>query len=83
MEDYRSSGLQRYSEVVNAQKTWENRPKRCFTQENSRHMSRESSVDSYNGEQNRDTSIRSFLEFPNNFEKRKTQVYLKRQKSRY
>ena len=36
MEDHRSSGLQRNSEVINAQKMWENRPKGCFTQENSR-----------------------------------------------
>ena len=34
IEDHRSSGLQRNSEVINAQKTGENRPKRCFTQEN-------------------------------------------------
>ena len=55
VEDQRSSGRQRNPEAENAQKTWENRPKRCFTQENSRQMSRESSTDSYNGEQNRDT----------------------------
>ena len=54
MEDRRSSGLQRNSEAENAQKTWENRAKRCFTQENSRQMSRDSSVDSYTSEQNRD-----------------------------
>ena len=32
----------------------ENRPKTCFMQENSRLRSRESSVDSYTDEQNRD-----------------------------
>ena len=49
MGDQRSSGLQRNPEVENVQKTWENCPKRSFTQENSRQMSRESSVDSYTG----------------------------------
>ena len=57
MEDQRSSGLQRSPEAENAQKTWENRPSKCFTQENSRQMSRQSSVDSYYGEQNRDTQL--------------------------
>ena len=52
--DRRSSGLQRNAEVGNTQKLWENRPKTCFTQENSRLRSRESSTDSYNSEQNRD-----------------------------
>ena len=50
----RSSGLQRNSEVENTQNSWENRPKRCFIQENNRQMSLQSSVDSDNGEQNRD-----------------------------
>ena len=54
MEDRRSSGLQRNSEVENSQKTWENRPRKCFMQENKRQMSRQSSVDSYSCEQNRD-----------------------------
>ena len=57
VEDRRSSGLQRNPEAVNAQKTWKNRPKKCFTQGNSRQMSRESSVDSYYSEQNRDTHL--------------------------
>ena len=52
--DRRSSGLQRNAEVGNTQKLWENRPKTCFTQENSRLRSRESSTDLYNSEQNRD-----------------------------
>ena len=54
-EDQRSSGRQRNPEVGNSQKTWENRPKTCFTQENSRLRSRESSVDSVSSEQNRDS----------------------------
>ena len=54
MEDQRSSGLQRNPEAENTQKSWENRPKRCFMQENSRQMSRHSSVDYYNREQNRE-----------------------------
>ena len=36
---------------------WENRSKRCLTQENSRQMSRENAVDSYTSEQNRDNNI--------------------------
>ena len=52
--DRRSSGLQRNSEVENSQKLWENRPRKCFTQENSRQMSRQNSVDSDNSEQNGD-----------------------------
>ena len=56
--DRRSSGLQWNSEVENAQKSWENRPRKCFTQENnrSRQTSRQSSVDSVNSEQNHDTN---------------------------
>ena len=54
VEDRRSSGLQRNPEAENAQKTWETRPRKCFMQENSRQMSRQSSVDSYTSEQNRD-----------------------------
>ena len=49
--DRRCRGLQRNPEVENTQKTWENGPKTCFTQENCRRMSRESSVDSYVREQ--------------------------------
>ena len=52
--DRRSSGLQWNSEVENAQKLWENRPRKCFTQENNRLTSRQSSVDSVNSEQNHD-----------------------------
>ena len=55
VEDQRSSGLQRNSEARNSQKTWENRPKNNFTQENRRQRSRERSVDSYISEQNRNT----------------------------
>ena len=54
MEDQRSSGPQRNPEVVNTLKTKENRPRMCFTQENSRQRSRESSIESYTSEQNRD-----------------------------
>ena len=52
--DRRTSGLQWNSEVENAQKSWENRPRKCFMQENSRLTSRQSSVDSDNSEKNRD-----------------------------
>ena len=52
--DRRSSGLQRNPEVGNTQKTWKNRPETCFMQENCGQRSRESSVDSLTGEQNRD-----------------------------
>ena len=44
--DLRSSGLQRSPEVGNSQKTWKNRPETCFTQDNGRQRSRESSVES-------------------------------------
>ena len=53
----RSSGLQWNAEVGNSQKTWENRSRTCFTQENSRLRSRESSTNSTNSEQNRDTLL--------------------------
>ena len=59
MADRRSSGLQRNSEVEDTQKTWENRPRKCFTQENSRQMSRQSSIDSYSSEQNCDTGTQN------------------------
>ena len=55
--DRRSSGLQRNPEVENAQKTWENCSKTYFSRENHRQMSRECSVDSYVGEQNREKII--------------------------
>ena len=51
--DRRSSGLQRNSKVENAQNSWENRPRKCFIQENSRLMSRQSSRQT----QNRDSKI--------------------------
>ena len=57
--DRGSSGLQRNSEVENSQKFWENRPRKCFIQENSQQMSRQSSVDSVNSEQNRDLVTRA------------------------
>ena len=57
MKDRRSSGLQRNTEVGNSQKTWENRSRSCFTQENSRLRSRESSIESNNSEQNRDNIV--------------------------
>ena len=55
--DRRSSGLQWNSEVENAQKSWENRTRKCSMQENSRLASRKSSIDSDNSEQNRDTLL--------------------------
>ena len=60
-EDQRSSGRQRNPEVGNSQKMWENRPKTCFTQEESILRSRESSVDSICSEQNRDSPLSIFL----------------------
>ena len=54
IRDRRSSERQRNAEVGNSQKTWENHPRTCFTRENSRLRSRESSTDSINSEQNRD-----------------------------
>ena len=56
LKDRRSSGLQWNAEVGNSQKTWENRSRTCFTQENSRLRSRESSTNSTNSEQNRDNT---------------------------
>ena len=52
--DLRSSRLQRNPEVGNSQKTWKIRPETCFTRKNCGQRSRESSVGSYIGEQNRD-----------------------------
>ena len=54
IRDRRSSWLQRNSEAENAQKTWGNRPRKYFIQENSRYMSRQCSVDSISSKQNRD-----------------------------
>ena len=54
VEDRRSSGLQRSPGAVNSPKTWKNRPKSLFTQENQRQISTESSVDFHTCEQNRD-----------------------------
>ena len=53
-EDRRSNGLQWNSGSENPLKTWENRPKMCFTLESNRLRSRESSVESRANEQNRD-----------------------------
>ena len=61
VEDRRSSVLKRNPEAEKAQKTWENCPKKCFMQKNSRQMSRETSVDSFTSEQNRDISLRQNL----------------------
>ena len=44
-EDRRSNGLQWNSGAENPLKTWENRPKMCFTHESNRVRSRESSVE--------------------------------------
>ena len=57
MGDRKSSGLQRNSEAENAQKLWENHPRKCVIQEKSRLTSRQSSVDSDTSEQNRDNSM--------------------------
>ena len=66
VEDRRSSGLQRNTEAEKAQKTWDNRPKKYSTQENSRQMSRESSVDSYTSEQNCDKNDHCYFAFYEN-----------------
>ena len=64
VEDRRSSGLQRNPEpAVNCQKAWENYPKSGFTGENQRQVSRQSSVDSYTSEQNRDISYDRLSKF--------------------
>ena len=52
--DRRSIGLQRNSEAENALKTWGNRSRKCFMQENNRHMSSQSSGDSISSEKSRD-----------------------------
>ena len=52
--DRRSSGLQRNPEVENAQKIRGNSPRKCFMQENSGQISRQSSIDSVCSEQDRD-----------------------------
>ena len=57
MADQRSRGLQSNSEVINPQKTKGNRLKMGFSRVNQREMSRDSSVDSYTGEQNRDSGF--------------------------
>ena len=56
-EDRRSNGLQWNSGAENPLKTWENRPKMCFTHEINRLRSRESSVESCANEQNRDNRV--------------------------
>ena len=53
-KDRESSGRQRNPEVGNSLNTWEHRPRTRFTRENSRQRSRESSINSYTSEQNRD-----------------------------
>ena len=57
IKDRRSSGLQRNTEVGNSQKTWENRPKTCYTQKYNKLRSRESSADSIYSDQDHDTPI--------------------------
>ena len=66
-KDRRSSGLQRNTEVGNSQKTWENHSRTCFTQENNRLRSRESSIESNNSEQNRDRWSSRMLKKPLGF----------------
>ena len=62
MMDRRSGGLlQRNRELEYTQKMWKNRPEKCFTQDNRRRMSRECSVDSYSGEQDRDNPLSVFF----------------------
>ena len=53
-EDRRSNGLQWNSGAEKPLRTWENRPKMCYTHESNRLRSRESSVESSAHEQNRD-----------------------------
>ena len=54
--DKRSAERQRNPEVDNSQNIWENRPRKCFMQENIRQMSRQGSIDSVDIEQNYDTA---------------------------
>ena len=56
-EDRRSNGLQWNSGAENLLKTWENRPKMCYTHESNRLRSRESSAESFAHEQNRDRKV--------------------------
>ena len=69
IRERKSSGLQRNTVVGNSQKLWENRPRACFTQKNSRLRSRDSSTDSNRDEQNRDRSqtalVTKMIELPN------------------
>ena len=53
--DKRSSERQWKSEVDNIHNIWVNPPRKCFMQENIRQMSRQSSIDSGESEQNYDT----------------------------
>ena len=53
--DRKSNERQRNSEVENAQKPWENHPRKCLIQENNEQMSRQSSIDSINSDQNHDS----------------------------
>ena len=62
VEDRRSSGLQVSPGAVNSQKTWGNHPKSGVRRENQRQVSRRSSVDSYEGEQNCDSPRLDFFE---------------------
>ena len=62
-EDRRSNGLQWNSGAENPLKTWENRPKMCYTHESNRLRSRESSVESSAHEQNRDKPEIGFIIF--------------------
>ena len=66
MGDRRSSELQRNSEVENGHELWENRPRKCFIQENNRQMSRQRSVESDNSEQNRDSKVTKIAYSGNN-----------------
>ena len=64
IKDRRSSGLQWNTEVGNSQKTWENRPKTCYTQKNNKLRSRESSADSIYSDQDHDNLFLPYIVVP-------------------
>ena len=65
-KNLRSSERQRNPEAEIAQETWGNRSKTSPVEGNHRHRSRDSSVDSYNSEQNHDNSSDFFFLRPTN-----------------
>ena len=56
-KNLRSSERQRNPGAEITQETWGKRSKTSPVEENHRHMSRDSSVDSYDGEQNHDKGV--------------------------